>query len=434
VNGSNLHSLLPCAAISGRKIGILAAGGPAPGINAVIGAATIRAQLAGIGVVGIKDGFRHLMTGSTEHVFPLTIENTSRIQFRGGSFLGISRGSPVDNPEAMAKTLEALDALNIGGLITIGGNGTAFVAGKLTEAAKGRLSVVHVPKTIDNDVMLPDGVDSFGYQTARHLGVNLIENLMVDARTTGRWYFVVAQGRQAGHLALGIGKGAGASISLIPEEFAKVRGRTVPLAVVVDTLAGAVLKRLALGRPDGVAVLAEGLVEVIDPNELAAHVDVPRDSRGNLAIAQIPVGDVLRRLVDARLKGLGLSVTLVDKEIGYELRCADPIPYDMEYSRDLGYLAAYALLQGDQSIVATMQAGRFVRMPLSELLGDGEISPVRRVDTESDRYRIAHAYMLRIKRADFENPDQLRAISAAAKLTPEAFVRTFSHVLPYTGD
>ncbi len=431
-----LHSSPPGPLLGGKKLAILAAGGPAPGINAVVGAATIRGCLSGIEVLGIKDGFRHLMRGELRETIPLGIGNTSRIHFRGGSFLGVSRGSPVGDPAAMEQTLRSLEALDVGGLITIGGNGTAFVAAKLAEAAEGRLAVVHVPKTIDNDMALPDGVDSFGFQTARHVGVNLVENLMVDARTTGRWYFVVAQGRKAGHLALAVGKAAGASVTLIPEEFqdaATGRG-TVPLAAIVDTLAGAILKRLAHGRPDGVAVIAEGISEVLDLEELSCHADLPRDAQGNLANAQIPVGDVLRNLVARRLKGLGVPTTIVAKEIGYELRCADPIPFDMEYSRDLGYLAAYALLHGHRSVVVSLQGGRFTPIPLAELLGDGVASPVRRVDITADRYRIAWAYMLRMKRADFDEPEATAEIAAAAKLTPEQLLAEFGHLRRYVVD
>ena len=108
-------------------------------------------------------------------------------------------------------------------LITIGGDDTAFSAMKLEQKPQGRISVVHVPKTIDNDLDLPPYVDTFGYQTARHYGVEIVKNLMVDAKTTSRWYLVIAMGRKAGHLALGIGKAAGATLTMIPEEFPAAR-------------------------------------------------------------------------------------------------------------------------------------------------------------------------------------------------------------------
>ena len=229
---------------SGKKLAILVGGGPAPGINSVIGAATIRGRLENVEVLGIRDGFHWIMQGNIDHVVPLTIHEVSRIHFRGGSQLGIARANPTVDPALLENTIQSLLRLGVSQLITIGGDDTAFSAMRLAQSAQGRLRVVHVPKTIDNDLELPAYVDTFGYQTARHVGVQIVQNLMVDAKTTSRWYFVVAMGRKAGHLALGIGKAAGATLTLIPEEF----GATVRLRRIVDTLVGAIIKRLSDGR------------------------------------------------------------------------------------------------------------------------------------------------------------------------------------------
>src|SRR3989338_3220513 len=202
-----------------KKLAILVGGGPAPGINAVIGAATIRCVLEGVDVVGIRDGFQWLMQGNIEHVHPLTIEAVSRIHFRGGSFIGISRANPTADPQLLENTVISLLRMNVSELITIGGGDTPFSAMRLEEKSAGRIRVVHVPKTIDNDIDLPPDIDTFGFQTARHYGAEIIKHLMVDAHTTSRWYFVITMGRKAGHLALGIEKAAGATLALIPEEF-----------------------------------------------------------------------------------------------------------------------------------------------------------------------------------------------------------------------
>ena len=196
------------------------------------------------------------MQGDIDHVTPLTIENVSRIHFRGGSHLGIARANPTKDPKLLENTLTSLLRLNVSQLITIGGDDTAYSAMMLERHAAGAIRVVHVPKTIDNDLYLPDHVDTFGFQSARHYGAEIVKNLMVDAKTTSRWYFVIAMGRKAGHLALGIGKAAGTTLTLISEEFpAPIRLKTI-----VDTLAGAIIKRLSEGRRDGVAVIAEGVV------------------------------------------------------------------------------------------------------------------------------------------------------------------------------
>jgi 6-phosphofructokinase 1 len=103
------------------------------------------------------------------------------------------------------------------------------------------------------------------YQTARHFGVEIVKNLMVDAKTTSRWYFVIAMGRKAGHLAIGMGKAAGATLTLISEEFPQP---PIRLKEIVDTLVGAIIKRLSYGRRDGVAIIAEGVVMDVAPADL----------------------------------------------------------------------------------------------------------------------------------------------------------------------
>src|ERR1041385_7637487 len=279
------------------RLAILVAGGPAPGINSVISAATIRGQLEGVQVVGIRDGFEWIMHGDIDHTTPLTIESVSRIHFRGGSHIGISRANPTTDPAHLENVVVSLLLLNVDMLITIGGDDTAFSAMKLEERGRGRIRVVHVPKTIDNDLDLPANVDTFGYQTARHYGVEIVKNLMVDAKTTSRWYFVIAMGRKAGHLALGIGKAAGATLTLIPEEFSRHR---IPLKTVVDTLVGAIIKRLSYGRRDGVAMIAEGLVLGIDPADVAELEQVERDAHGHVRIAEVNIGEILKAQVQER--------------------------------------------------------------------------------------------------------------------------------------
>src|SRR3984957_11455409 len=286
------------------KLAIVVAGGPAPGINSVIGAATIRASLSDIEVLGLQEGFQWLMTGDISHVPPLTIDDTSRIHFRGGSCIGISRANPTRRPEYMRNVLASLERLDVGMLLSIGGDDTAFTAHKLAQAAGGWLRVVHVPKTIDNDLDLPPGGWAVGSQTARAVGVEIVHNLMVDAKTTGRWYFVVAMGRKAGHLALGIGKAAGATLTLIPEEFT---GEHARLKTITDTLVGAIIKRLAYGRQDGVAVLAEGLVEILPESDLKELAIVERDAHDHIRIAEINFGDIIKHAVQKRLVELGIT-------------------------------------------------------------------------------------------------------------------------------
>jgi 6-phosphofructokinase 1 len=410
-----------------HRLAILVAGGPAPGINSVIGAATIRACLDGIEVIGIRDGFKWIADGNVDRVMPLTIDAVSRIHFRGGSVIGVSRANPTRESGQLDNVLMSLLRLNVDKLITIGGDDTAFSAHRLSEHAAGRVKIVHVPKTIDNDLDLPEGIPTFGYQTARHVGVHIVKDLQVDAYTTSRWYFVVTMGRKAGHLALGIGKAAGATLTIIPEEF---RATRIRLAHVVDILAGAVIKRLAYGRTDGTAVLAEGLVEHLDHGELEKLDEVERDAHGNLRIDEINFGELLKARVQARLRQLGIRTTIVAKNVGYELRCTDPIPYDMEYTRDLGFCASKYLLEGGGDVMIAIQNGVFRPIPLAEMIDPrtGRMR-VRMVDITTESYRIARRYMLRLRRDDFEDPHELAKFAATADLDLDEFRAQFGYLV-----
>jgi len=410
-----------------KKLALLVGGGPAPGINAVIGAATIRASLAGYDVIGIQDGFEHLMQGDVSHVQKLEIHDVSRIHFRGGSHIGTARANPTKSDAAMENVLLSLLRLDVGKLITIGGDDTSFSAYKLAERSRGQIQVVHVPKTIDNDLDLPPEVYTFGFQTARHIGVEIVKNLMVDAKTTHRWYFTIAMGRKFGHLALGIGKAAGATLTLIPEEFPPGK---LPLSTIVDTLVGAIIKRISDGRPDGVAVLAEGLVERLDEVDLKELPTVERDAHGHIRIAEVNIGEILKAQVQVRLKEMKVKTTIVSKNIGYELRCADPIPFDMEYARDLGYCAAKCILDGGSGVVVTIQEGHFKPMPMAEMMDPvSGRTRLRAVDINSDRYKIAAQYMIRLNAKDFEDAHVLARHAATANMSLEEFRSAFGYLV-----
>ncbi len=414
--------------VMGKKnMAILVGGGPAPGINSVIGAATIRANLEGVSMLGIQDGFRWLMRGDISHVKELSTEEVSRIHFRGGSHIGISRDNPTKDDKLLENTVTSLLRLNVDKLITIGGDDTAYSAMRLEKMAAGRIKVAHVPKTIDNDLDLPLGIPTFGYQTARHLGVEIVKNIMVDARTTSRWYFVVSMGRKAGHLALGIGKAAGATLTLIPEEFLDEKIR---LSHVVDILVGSIIKRMAYGRYDGVAVLAEGLVERMDPQDLKVLLDIERDEHDNIRLAEVNFGEILKYNVQKRLAEFGLKMTIVAKNIGYELRCADPIPFDMEYTRDLGFCAARYLLKGGNAAIVSIQNGMFVPIPFETVLDPKTgRTKIRMVDISSEYFYIARRYMIRLTKPDFEDHHELAKYAAVCGVSLQEFRKQFYYLV-----
>jgi len=401
-------------------LAILVGGGPAPGINGVIASAAIEAINNGLSVIGLREGFRWLAAGDVAHTVKLTINDVSRIHFTGGSILLTSRTNPARDEATLARVVETLLRLNVRYLICIGGDDTTYGATKIAERAQGRIGVASVPKTIDNDLPLPENAPTFGFETARAVGAAIIESLMEDARTTGRWYLAVSMGRKSGSLALGMCKSAGATLAVIPEEF---NGSKLELNLVVDTIVGAIIKRAAAGRDNGVAVIAEGIAESAD---LGGRVpESSYDAYGHISIADIPLGMLLRDQVRAALKQLGIAANVVNKDIGYELRCAKPLPFDAEYTRTLGYGAVRYLLGGGSGALIAITGGRVTPVNLDELI-DAETGRVRVrvVDTSTESYRVARSYMIRLEPDDLEEPT-LSQLSVHTNLTPDAFRARF---------
>jgi len=412
-------------------IAIIVGGGPAPGINGVISAATIEALKKGKRVIGIVGGFKSLFAGDKKKAMELTFDNVSKIHITGGSILRTSREFPDKVKERFRVLMSTLKALNIRSLITIGGEGTLYMARWIEKEAKGSMAVVHVPKTIDNDLPMPGGMPTFGYETARHWGVELVENIIEDARTTGRWYFVTTMGRYTGHLALGIGKASGATITLIPEEFStgsggSGKGDKLSAKKVADMLEGSIIKRLSIGKDYGVAVLAEGIANKFDPGELAEYEVIEKDETGRVRLSEIQLGRVMKTIVNKSLESRGIKVTIVDKNIGYELRAANPIPFDAEYTRNLGYGAVRFLLMGGTGSMIVFYEGKLKSVPFCEMFEpDTDKTKIRYVDTASETYLVGREYMIRLEKDDFKT-ENIKKLAAASRMKVEDFKKRFS--------
>ncbi len=406
-----------------RKLGILVGGGPAPGINSVISAATIEARNRGFEVVGVLEGFRWLMKGDVDHVRPLAIDDVSRIHLAGGSILGTARDNPTRDPAAMQTVVATLARLGVTDLITIGGDDTALSSSHVDRQTEPRIRTAHVPKTIDNDLPLPDHIPTFGFQTARHVGAEAVRALAEDARSSSRWYVVVAMGRQAGHLALGIGKAAGATLTLIAEEFASP---TVRFGTICDLVEGSIIKRRAAGNHHGVAVLAEGLIGKLDPAEVAELQDIERDDHGHIRMAEVDLGRKVKVELQGRFLRRGIKLTITSKDIGYELRCADPIAFDAAYCRELGYHAVRFLAEGGSGAMVTVQDGRLVPVPFAAMRTEAGRTRVRNVDPASESYRVAREYMLRLEPGDFRDPAWVERLAEAGGTTSDELRARFA--------
>lgn len=405
---------------------ITVGGGPAPGINGIISAATIEAINRGIKVLGIMDGFKWISLADKNKIVELNVNDVSRIHFNGGSILRTSRDNPTKSPEKMANILKVISELKIDYLLTIGGDDTLFVASELDRLSKGELKIAHVPKTIDNDIPLPDRLSTFGFQTARHVGVNIVRNIMEDSRTTGRWYLIVTMGRKAGHLAVGICKSAGATLAIIPEEF---KTEKISLSSVCDIIEGSIIKRLSIGKDYGVAILAEGLALKFDEAELKGLKDVEHDEHGNVRLSEIDIGKIIKEETKKRLKKMGLNITIVDKDIGYELRCAPPIPFDEEYTRDLGYGAVKFLMNNGPGAMVALVGGKIKPIYFKDVIDlDTGKTMIRMVDINTESYEVARKYMIRLNKEDFANEETISSLAKVANLTTGEFVKKFGYL------
>ncbi len=406
-------------------IAIVCGGGPAPGINGVIAAITIEGNKHGWDVLGIYDGFSRLARGEKKYI-RLTYDDVSRIHLTGGCILQMSRYNPTKKESDLRAVVDTLAELGVTHLVTIGGDDTAYSATAVSEYAKknGRtVNIVHVPKTIDNDLPLPEGVPTFGFETARAFGTTEIENLMEDARTTNnRWYFTIAMGRTAGHLALGMGRSAGAIVTIIPEEFTQP---TIRLQQVVDIITGSIVKRYLTGKNYGVAVIAEGIIEKIAPEDFEQLGQVALDEHGHIRYAELDFGQILKQSVLAEVERLGIKIAVVDKEIGYELRCATPIAYDIDYARSLGYEAFQFLLRGESGAMISLQENQAVPLYFEDIKDPATgKTRVRKVNVESVHYRIARGFMLRLEKDDLRDP----GLANAYKMTLEEFQKRYGYL------
>ncbi|HLY02054.1 MAG TPA: 6-phosphofructokinase [Candidatus Cybelea sp.] len=406
-------------------LAILVGGGPAPGINGVIAAAALESFKYDLRAIGIYDGYRDLAAGSRPKTVELDFDQVARIHTTGGSILRTSRTNPAKDEATLERCVTALDALGIRYLVCIGGDDTTYGAAKIAERTKGRIGIATVPKTIDNDLPLPDGAPTFGYETARSVGTGIVETLLEDARTTARWYIVVCMGRKSGSLSLGMCKSAGATVAVLPEEFPE----KTSLASVVDTIAGSIVKQRSLGREHGVAVVAEGITERVGDDLVSSVGNLGRDSFGHVPLAEIPLGTILRDAVRKRLSEIGLNSVVHTKDIGYELRCAKPVAFDVDYTRTLGFGAVRYLVGGGSGALIALSGGRVQPINLEDLLdpSTGRIR-TREVDISAQAYRIARDYMVRLEPDDFADETKLRALAAQTKLDAGDFRRQFQYV------
>lgn len=315
-----------------KTIAILCGGGPAPGINTVIATVTKVFLKEGYRVLAIHEGYKGLFAEKPE-IEELTFEKADQIYNRGGSAIKMSRFKPRN--EDFNTRLFVREKIEL--LVTIGGDDTASTANRLTKyLSENHINIhnIHVPKTIDNDLPLPEGVPTFGFHSAKEMGVNIGKIIQAEASTTQNWYLLMSMGREAGHLAFEIGKGIHASTIIIPEMFNKTG---ITIDKVIRLIISSMIKRRILKQKSGVAVVSEGIFHFLQEQDIASSgIIFDYDAHGHPELSEVSKAHVICKILKKYLKELGLSIICRPVEVGYSLRCVDPSAFDLTYCTTLG--------------------------------------------------------------------------------------------------
>ena len=309
---------------------ILCGGGPAPGMNSVSMSVAKTFLSKGYRVLGLHGGYSGLFSKNAR-VEELDFFKADRYFNVGGSYLQMSRFKPTDKDFEENFNLDLFKDNNIKLLVTIGGDDTASTANRISKflAAKNYpIANIHCPKTIDNDLPLPNNAPTFGYNSAKNEGAHIAKTVYEDARTSGNWFVITAMGRTCGSLALGIGEASHSPMTIIPEMFNKT---TMTLDKIIKLSVSAIIKRKILGVSYGTVVTAEGVMqEMVD-----AGVHFTFDEHGHPELGKISKAVIFSDLLDKECQKAGLKVKSRPVEIGYDVRCQEPVAYDLTYCTEL---------------------------------------------------------------------------------------------------
>ncbi len=363
-------------------VAILCAGGPAPGINTVISSVAKIFLNNGYTVLGLNGGYKSLFADEPDFIY-IDFDFADNIFARGGSALVMSRHKPTDKEFRS----DFFEKYNVKLLVTIGGDDTASTANRVSKYLKSKnlnVANIHVPKTIDNDLPLPAGIPTFGYESAREEGVKLATTIYEDARTSSNWFVVSAMGREAGHLAFGIGEACHYPMVIIPEMFDKT---PITFDKITRLVISSMVKRRIMGIPYGVAIISEGVFHFMsDDDIIGTGVQFTYDEHGHPELGNVSKSHIFNMLVQQRMKDLRIKVKSRPNEMGYELRCCRPIAYDLAYATELG-LGVYTLFnEGITGCVVTINnEGKAEPLYLKDVEDEnGKIKP-RLVDINSPR-------------------------------------------------
>ena len=365
---------------------ILCGGGPAPGMNSVSMSVAKTFLTKGYRVIGLHGGYSGLFSKDAR-IEDIDFFKADRYFNRGGSYLEMSRFKPTDKDFEENFNLDLFKENNIKLLVTIGGDDTASTANRISKflAAKNYpIANIHCPKTIDNDLPLPNNTPTFGYNSAKNEGAHLARTIYEDARTSGNWLIISAMGRTCGSLALGIGEATHCPMTIIPEMFNKT-GMT--LEKIIRLSVSAILKRKIMGVNYGTIVAAEGLFhnEEVAKEAAEAGIHFTYDEHGHPELGK------------------------VSKEIGYDVRCQDPVAYDLTYCTELAMGVYQLFSEGKTGCMVYVDAyGNVSPLYLADLQDPetGKIPP-RIVDINAGTAQNYYNYI-----AHYITPDDYEAAKA----------------------
>jgi len=323
-----------------------------------------------------------------------------RIFSLGGSTLIMSRFKPKDSDfkDGFFKKN------NVKLLVTIGGDDTASTASRLTKyLSKQKLDVahIHVPKTIDNDLPLPDRNPTFGFHTAKDEGVRIGNTVYEDARTSENWFVVSAMGRSAGHLAFGIASACHFPMMIIPEMFNKTN---ITFGKLTNLIISSIIKSKIRGIEYGVAMVSEGVFHFMEEDEIInSGINFTYDDHGHPELGNVSKSHIFNYLLQVKLKELGLDIKSRPVEIGYELRCCNPIAFDLTLCTLLGIGVKKLFDQGVTGcMVSANSKGDITPLYLQDLEDEnGKVQP-RLVDIESDMAQLFIKHLIYIRETDYE--------------------------------
>ncbi len=329
------------------RIGILTGGGDCPGLNAAIRSVVRKALASGHETIGIRYGWKGLMTLDT---FTLDLNNISGILPRGGTILGTSRTNPYKHPDGEKTILENLEKAKIDALVAIGGEDTLSVAYKLHKAG---VNIVGIPKTIDNDVR---GTDySIGFDTAVNIATEAIDRIHTTAESHNRVAIVEVMGRHTGWIALYSGLAGGADVILIPEK-----------PFDIDQVCKIIEKRHARGKNFSIVVVAEGakfkVEEHVDKDGTLIVQDLRVDEFGHVRLGGI--GNLIADQIEKRT-GMEARATI----LGHIQRGGSPTAFDRILATRFGVKAVELINEKRFGVMTALQGNDIVDVELYEVVG-----------------------------------------------------------------